>query len=339
MEVALIGIADGVDGHIVVAVCLSGEGACVVGGGRLTVNLGCLDDTDVQGLGCGSRASQHLEALGAVLCRQTHGDIVALACFHVQGHGNEIVIGSIVPVVAIINIFIVGTVLPSRFVFVVVDDRKAVEVALVSETDGERHLLGHSHLDGHDVTLAALSGGVRRHSLILVSAFCRQLVGVGLLRAGSHVGQRLDGFAVAHDGHGEVVRQRLAADGCRRGSEGDGGLQFKRHLRGGEVGDRCGSRRVGSHVNAEAIDAQHILVGRRGAVDGDVIHAVGRRRKGAAVVGRLVLGRGLVDDGRGQCCCRVLRSGHHLELLGVVPRGCIDSDLVGLAAHEGDGQH
>ena len=74
-------------------------------------------------------------------------------------------------------------------------------------------------------------------------------------------------------------------------------------------------------------------------MDGDIINAIGCRGEGAAEVGGIIFWNRLADNlGREGGCC-TFRAGHNLKFLGVVPRGSVHDDIVGLATFQSDGQH
>ena len=235
--------------------------------------------------------------------------------------------------------FIVGAVFPSRSVLVVVDDQHTAKRFLVGEIDNVRHILRHGHLDRDNVALASLSGSIGGNHLIAVGSFGLHLVGEALLRARSYSFKAFYDFTVAKDVDGEVLSQILAVD-CRRwrGKRNDV-LQFVGHLYGSQVIDSLWRCRIGSNVDAEAIDAQNIQVGWRNGVDSDIVNAIGCRGEGSAEVGGIIFGCGLADNlGREGGCC-TFRAGHNLKFLRVVPRSGVHGDIVGFAAFQVDGQY
>ena len=68
------------------------------------------------------------------------------------------------------------------------------------------------------------------------------------------------------------------------------------HLGGSQVTDSLWRCRIGSNVDAEAIDAQNIQVGWRNGVDSDIVNAIGCRGEGPAEVGGIIFGNGLPDN-------------------------------------------
>ena len=167
-EAILVGVADGMDGQIILASLTHREHTLkffahiIIGG-----HIGGLNDRGSQSLSSGLGTQQHLKTLFDARIIGIDNHAVVLASLELDGERDQVVIGRIVGAVIVIGMVSIIPI-PCAAVLVGVNHREEVKGLGQGQISGIRHSERGNEFHGHDLALVTGAHLVIGHSIVLV---------------------------------------------------------------------------------------------------------------------------------------------------------------------------